>query len=141
MNDFVQVLKYARTLYQRSMLALASTMYAVFTLFAPNLETYQYVGNLPHNLVLPEHYKLVVAAVFGLNAVMSWWRIFDDKARVAWGTITNIMTAFLWLTVTMVSILVYAQPWSANVGEIMLTLTAFYTITRTDYTSADRGSA
>lgn len=55
-------------------------------------------------------------------------------------TFFNLLTAGLWLTVTVASI-TYDAIWSENVGEIILTLTALYTLTRTDYTQGDRGSA
>jgi hypothetical protein len=141
MSDFMQALKYARTLYPRALLALASTLYALFTAFGPDLAHYQFQGKLPHSLVLPDNYKFVAAALFGLDAFCLWWRIFDSKPRVVWATFINLLTAGLWLTVTVASIFLYDELWSENVGEIMLTLTALYTLTRTDYTTADRGSA
>lgn len=141
MNDFVHAIKTARTMYPRSILALAATLYCIFTLFAPDLAHYQAVGKMPHSLMFPNNYKLVVASVFGLDAFGLWWRIFDSKPRVVWATLFNILTAGLWLTVTVVSITMYDQLLSENVGKITLTLTALYTLTRTDYTPADRGSA
>lgn len=141
MNDITQALRYARTFYQRCFLALASSLYSVFTLCGPALETYTYCGPLPRNLVLPQHFKYVAAAAFALDAVMLWWRIFDNRARVAWATITNIITAGLWLTITVSNVAVYHQVWSANVGEIMLTLTALFVLSRTDYTAIDKGTA
>lgn len=143
MSDFTQAIKYARTLYQRSALALASSLYALFTFFGPSKEQYLNVDGaiLPKLMILPEHYKILIAAIFALNAAGLWWRIFDAQPRVVWATIFNIMTAGLWLTLTVVSVFLYDAPWSDNVGEIILTLTALYTLTRTDYTQADRGSA
>ena len=141
MNDFISSLKTARTMFPRSTMALASTLYALFTFFGPSLGHYAYGDKLPHSLVMPPEYKYVAAALFAFNAAGLWWRIFDTKPRIVWATIFNIMSAFLWLTVTVVSLVLYDELWSENVGEIMLTLTALYTLTRTDYTIVDRGTA
>ena len=141
MSEFIHALKTARTMYPRSVLALAATLYAIFTAFGPDLAHYQSLGSVPHSLVLPADYKLVAAGLFGLDAFGLWWRIFDSKPRLVWATVFNFLTAGLWLTVTVVSITLYDELLSENVGEIILTLTALYTLTRTDYTPADRGSA
>jgi hypothetical protein len=141
MSEFIQAIKTARTMYPRTILALAATLYSIFTAIGPDLAHYAYAGRLPHSLVLPANYKWVAAALFALDAFGLWWRIFDAKPRVVWATLFNFLTAGLWLTVTVASITLYDELWSENVGEIILTLTAWYTLTRTDYTPSDRGSA
>lgn len=141
MGDLAEVLRYAGTLYQRAFLALAATLYAVTTAFGPNLATYSYCGNLPHNIILPPHYEWVLAFFFGADATALWWRIWDTTPRVVWGTIVNFYTAVLWLTVTVAGVFVYDGVWSANVGEIMLTLTSLWVLTRTDYNARDKGTA
>lgn len=141
MGELISTLKTARTMYPRSMLALAATLYAIFTAFGPDLSHYSYTGHLPHSLVLPANYKIVVAVLFAVDAFGLWWRIFDEKPRLVWATLFNILNAGLWLMVTVVSVTLYDELWSENVGEVILTLTALYTLTRTDYNASDRGSA
>jgi hypothetical protein len=144
MSDLTQALFYARTMFQRAFLALAASLYAIFTALGPDLSTFAPgcdAAHLPHSLVLPPYYKWIAAAVFGLNAGCLWWRIFDRTARVAWATVINLTTAGLWLTVTVASVFIYHEVWSENVGEIMLTLTALFVLTRTDLTAIDKGTA
>lgn len=141
MNELTQAIKFARTFYQRAFLALAATLYAVFTALGPDLATFDFCGQHPHAIVLPPYYKWVAAAVFGLDAICLWWRLIDPVARVVWATVINGVTAVLWLTVTIAGLAVYGQVWSENVGEIMLTLTALFVLTRTDYNALDKGTA
>lgn len=141
MNELIKSLKTSRTMYPRAMLALAATLYAIFTAIGPDLSNYSYAGASPHSIILPFNYKFVAASVFALDAFGLWWRIFSTKPSIIWGTIFNILTAGLWLTVTIVSTVMYNGLLAENVGEIILTLNALYILTRTDYTPADRGSA
>lgn len=142
MGQFTQVLRYAGTLYQRAFLAVAATLYALTTLLGPNLDTFQACSTkLPHVLVLPPHYELWTAGFFAVDAAMLWWRIFDFKSRVVMGTIANFYTAMLWLSVTIAGLFVYDGVWSANIGEIMMTLTSLFVLTRTDYNASDKVSA
>lgn len=139
MNELTQAIKFARTMYQRAFLALAATLYSVLTAFGPDGHTVT-TCNCGH-IILPPYYKWVTAAVFALNALCLWWRIFDHTPRIVWATVINASTAILWLTVTVAGLAVYGQVWSENVGEIMLTLTALFVLTRTDYTPLDKGTA
>lgn len=141
MKELTQAIKFARTMYQRALLALASTLYAIFTALGPDLSQVTYCDHLPHSLIFPPYYKWIAAATFALDAVCLWWRIFDYRPRVVWATLINIGTATLWLSVTLASVLIYDEVWSENVGEIMLTLTALFVLTRTDYTALDKGTA
>jgi len=143
MGDLAEVLRYAGTLYQRAFLALAATLYAITTAFSPNLEGYVYCtgGKLPNNIILPQHQGFVLAVLFAADATALWWRIWDTTPRIVWGTIVNFYTAVLWLTVTVAGLFVYDGVWSANVGEIMLTLTSLWVLTRTDYNARDKGTA
>ena len=140
MRELAQVLRFARTLYQRAFLALAATLYAMATALGPDLHS-AVACNCGHSILLPPYYKWVAASLFGLDALCLWWRILDPIPRVVWATVINGATAVLWLTVTVAGLAVYGQGWSENVGEIMLTLTALFVLTRTDYTDVDKGTA
>lgn len=139
MNDLTQAIKFARTLYQRAFLALAATLYAVLTAIGPDASST--LGDHCGHIILPPYYKWVAAGLFALDALCLWWRIFDSTPRLVWATLINAGTAVLWLTVTVAGLAVYGQVWSENVGEIMLTLTALFVLTRTDYTALDKGTA
>lgn len=145
MNELTQAMKFARTLYQRAFLAVAATLYAVLTAFGPDVHSRLACAcnGLCHcgHILLPPYYKWVTAGVFALDALCLWWRIFDPTPRLVWATVINATTAVLWLTVTVAGLAVYGQVWSENVGEIMLTLTSLFVLTRTDYTPLDKGTA
>lgn len=141
-SDITDALRYARTFYHRAFLAFASTLYAITLLLGPVLEQYKYCcGKLPHNIILPENYKWVIASIFFADAALLWWRIVDKNPKVKIATVVNIFTAVLWITMTLTGIFVYDIPWSANVGEIMVSLTALFVVTRTDYNIVDKGTA
>lgn len=138
MSEFTLAMKFARTMYQRAFLALAATLYSFATTLGPDLSsTACTVGHV----ILPPYYQGVVAGLFGVDALALWWRIVDPKPRIWWATFINAATAVLWLTVTVAGLAVYGQVWSENVGEIMLTLTSLFVLTRTDYTALDKGTA
>lgn len=141
MSDITQALKFARTLYQRAFLALAATLYCLFTAMGPDIQSFVLCTSSPHHIVFPPYYKWMVTALFGIDAICLWWRIFDPIARVVWATVINVATAAMWLTITITGLAIYGQLWSENVGEIMLTLTALFVLSRTDYTAVDKGTA
>lgn len=149
MNDLTQALKYASNLYQRGLLAIAAALYGIFLLISPevvsraDLMLKSAAGLISgcQVVLLPPHQKFALAGVFLLNSFCIFWRMFDPKPRIWWGRATNFFSACLWLTVTGATLFTYGSPLPDAVGEIMLSLTALYTLTRTDFTARDRGSA
>lgn len=149
MNDLAQALKYASNLFQRGMLAIAAALYAVFLVISPavankaDLALQVAAGTIPgcQVVLLPAPQKWALAGVFALNSMCILWRMFDPAPRLWWGRVINFSTACLWVTVTGATLFTYGRPLPDSVGEIMLSLTALYTLTRTDLTSRDRVSA
>jgi hypothetical protein len=150
MSDIMQAIRYGTNIFPRSILALASTLYCIFSLLGPTYPT-------PSDLALAEaanssifngqiaHFStlqmLIVAFIFGLNAVLLWWRIFDSHARLWPARLINYFTACLWVTVTGATIYAYGWLLPSCVGEIMLALISLHALTRTDYTTRDRETA
>jgi hypothetical protein len=138
MNDVVQAFRFASNLFQRSALAIAATLYAVMTLFAPDTLS---AHNTHAALVFAPEQKYILAAIFGLDAACLWWRLADPVARLWWARAINGGTALLWVLVTGLTLYVYGRPLPDAVGLIMLSFTALYTTIRTDYTARDRQTA
>jgi len=146
MNDLAEALKYANNLFQRGALGIAAALYAIFVVMAPSVTSRadialaaasgQVVGC--QAILLTTDQKWVLGTIFALDAVGIFWRIFDPVARLWWGRAVNLGTACLWATVTGATLFTYGRPLPDAVGEIMLTLTALYTLTRTDFTARDR---
>lgn len=141
MNNVLDALKYANNLYARLMLAVAATLYTIFTIFGPDPSTMTVVTNYPYLQVLPPYFKWQVVLIFGVDAILLWWRIFDDKPRVIIAKCINFFNAVLWIMVVLLSIFVYDELLTDNVGKILLAAASLHMLTRTDYTPRDRGSA
>lgn len=141
MNDIMEALKYSNNLYARIILALASTLYAVFTMFGPPPDAYVMVDGYAKFLPVPPYHNWQVILIFGINAALLWWRIFDSKPRIVAARLINYLNALLWVLVCLFSIFVYGEPLADNAGKIVLTLVSLHMLTRTDYNFRDRGSA
>lgn len=149
MGDLAEALKYASTLFQRGMLGIAALLYAVFMLLAPHVASpadmvlAMAAGEAKgcQAILLTTEQRWTIAALFALDSVCIFWRIFDPVARVGWGRVINFSTACLWATVTGATLYAYGRPLPDAVGEIMLTLLALHTLTRTDLTTIDRRNA
>ena len=158
MSDLAEALKYANTMFQRGILGIASALYALFVLLAPSLANRADVvlssaadtalaaaagvaSISCQAVMLSNSQRLVIAGAFALNSACIFWRIFDSRPRIWWARGINFSTACLWVTVTAATLFVYGRPLPGAVGEIMLTITALYTLTRTDFNDRDRRSA
>lgn len=114
-------LRYSDTFFQRLFLAVASSTYGVAALL--------------------EKCDCWTSALFVVAGCGMWWRIFDKKPRIFWGTAVNLFTTSLWVTITYANVMVHSQVVSDNIGEIMVCLTSLFVLTRTDLTIFDKGSA
>lgn len=124
--DLYDSLRYGSANVLRWLLALAATIHSLLIILSPPMD------------------DLVWAAIFGLDAVCLWWRIFDTVPRVSWAYAINITTVALWGSVT------YGLTKSGDAlgmllpcltGYIILTLMALIMVFRTEATRRDRGSA
>ena len=145
MGKLTEALKTADNLFQRGALGIAAALYAVFVVLAPDVASRADVllaaaaGKATgcQAIRLTDSQKWAIGAAFALDAVAIFWRIFDPVARLWWGRAVNFATACLWATVTGATLFTYGRPLPDAVGEIMLTLTALYTLTRTAFKALD----
>lgn len=147
MSDLAEALKYASNLFQRGMLGIAATLYAIFVMLAPSVNGSESLvimaatdaGILDcHAVLLTVGQRSAVTLIFAIDAALIFWRLFDPKPRIWWARIINFSTACLWTTVTGITLYTYRWPLPEAVGEIMLTIVSLYTLTRTDYSDRDR---
>lgn len=149
MSDLTEALKYASNLFQRGVLGIAAALYALFVLLAPDITTRADVALAAaagvatgcQAIMMSPEQKWVIAGAFALDSACIFWRIFDPVARLWWGRFINFGTACLWSTITGATLVAYGRPLPDAVGEIMLTLLALYTLTRTDLSAVDRRNA
>lgn len=149
MSDLADALKYANNLFQRGALGIAAALYAVFIVIAPDtgdradiaLTMATGMTASCQAILLTPAQKWEMGGLFALNSFCIFWRLVDPVPRLWWARIINFSTACLWATVTAATLFAYGRPLPDAVGEIMLTIYALYTLTRTDLTARDRGNA
>lgn len=128
-------IRYGSTIAVRMLLAIAATLYAVFTTAAhviPSADTtYVLVSGLRHWWAL----------AFAIDAVFLWWRLFDPHARPAVAAVINISTFGLWAGVTGGTILTAPHVDPDFVGYIITCIMALHAVVRTDLTPRDRETA
>lgn len=140
MNEIAHAMRFASNTFQRLILAVAASIYAITTAAGPDLAS-SHAPQAYRALVLSSGYKWVFAAVFALDAFCLWWRLFDHTPRVTWAFVINIFTAMLWVTIAMSTIAVYGSFLPDATGEVVLALTALFSMVRTNQTITDRGTA
>lgn len=140
MNEIAHAMRFASNTFQRLILAVAASIYAITTAAGPDLSGSR-APQVYQALVLSSGYKWVFAAVFALNAFCLWWRLLDSTPRVKWAFAINIFTAALWVTIALATIATYGAFLPDATGEVVLALTALFSMVRTNKTITDKGTA
>lgn len=136
MREIFLALRFADNTFQRVILAIAATLYAIATAIGPNLEGSR-TAQAYQALVLASGYKWAFAGLFAFNAACLWWRLFDHTARLYFAFAINLFTATLWITITAATLVVYQGFLPDAVCEIMISVIALFTLVRTDKTHSD----
>jgi hypothetical protein len=134
-HDIWLAARFGTALTNRLWLALAATLYAIFTGLGMDTPSYDAA------YVLCSGHRWLWAAIFTVDAIALWWRLFDVKPRPIWAASTNVGTFALWVGITGGTVMnaQYLDP--DLVGYILFCLVAFHALIRTDLTVRDRETA
>jgi hypothetical protein len=135
LTDMVNALRYGTAMVNRTLLAIASTLYAAFTALAAH------VPPPDSAYVLTSGHRLAWALVFALDALALWWRLLESHARPHWALVINLATFALWVGTTGGTVMVAQHIDPDIVGYVLICLIAFHALVRTDLTQRDRETA
>lgn len=134
MRPTYEALRYGSALVVRMLLALATSLFALFTVLGSVTPEHA-----PYVLVSGFRYGWVAA--FALDAMALWWRLADPHPRpVIAGTI-NVVTFALWVGITGGTILAARRIDPDIVGYIIICLMSLHVVVRTELTTRDRETA
>lgn len=142
-SDLKDALSTASVMPFRVLLAFASAVYAVLTMYGWLTLTDCTRCSPVTAYVLQSGWGYGWAMIFGLNSLCMWWRILDDSpvlthSRRAWAIGINIFTVSLWGTLTVATMITGPVIAPGIVGYFNLDIMAALVLARTEWTWRDR---
>lgn len=134
-HEVLNALRTGTPVLNRMRLALASTLYAVFTA----LSTYAPPPDSAY--VLSSGHRLAWSVVFALDGLALWWRLFDPHPRRYWSIAINLITFAIWVGITGGTVMVAQHVDPDIVGYVLICIMALHALVRSDLTQRDRETA
>lgn len=134
-RELMIALQTGTPILNRMRLALASTLYAVFTAVST------YAPPPDSAYVLSSGHRLAWSAVFAVDGLALWWRLFDPQPRRLWSVIINLITFAIWVGITGGTVMVAQHVDPDTTGYVLICIMALHALLRTDLTLRDRETA
>lgn len=135
LREVVLTLQTGTAMLNRMLLALASTLYALFTVVST------YAPPPDSAYVLVSGHRLLWASIFAVDALALWWRLIDQTPRPHWALTINLVTFAIWVGISGGTVMVAQHVDPDTVGYVLICIMALHALVRTDLTQRDRETA